>query len=461
MKYGWMVLLLLFSAGSQAAGTLDHGRFRHVEIYPPKGAPSGFVLLLSGGAGWNAHMAKMAQALSAQGALVAGIDTPQLFYDLNHDDGDCVFPDGDLDNLSRFVQAYEKVPGYLPPLLAGYARGATFAYAVLAQAPDHTFAGALMLDFSPQLNLRKPLCVDEGVKFRKLRHRRGVELLPVQRIKAPLVALQRENSDALAAVQGFFAQVPGAAVVTLPAVKREPGADGDWQPQWQAAYRKLTAAEVKPVAPPASLGNLPVVELPAQALPANPHADMLAVILSGDGGWADLDRSVGKALSQKGVAVVGVDSLRYFWSARTPAGTAADIDRIIRYYTAHWHKKQVLLIGYSQGADVLPFVINRLSADVRPQVALAVGMGLSRHATFEFHMANWVKNDTEGPKTLPEIEAIKAVPFLCIYGSEEDDSVCPEMVATPAAHVLKMPGGHHFDGDYEKLAEKILLAVPR
>ncbi|MGH8505729.1 MAG: AcvB/VirJ family lysyl-phosphatidylglycerol hydrolase, partial [Stenotrophobium sp.] len=149
-----------------------------------------------------------------------------------------------------------------------------------------------------------------------------------------------------------------------------------------------------------------------------------------------------------------------FWSARTPAGTAVDVDRIIRYYTAHWHKKHVLLIGYSQGADVLPFVINRLSADVRPQVALAVGMGLSRHATFEFHMANWVKNDTEGPKTLPEIEAIKAVPFLCIYGAEEDDSVCPEIVATADAHVLKMPGGHHFDGNYEKLAGKILLAVP-
>ncbi|MGH8506085.1 MAG: AcvB/VirJ family lysyl-phosphatidylglycerol hydrolase, partial [Stenotrophobium sp.] len=313
MKYGWMVFLLLFSAGGQAASPLAHGRFKHVEIYSPKSAPSGFVLLLSGSQGWNATMAKMAQALSEKGALVAGIDTPQLFHDLDRDDGDCVFPDGDLDNLSRFVQAYEKVPGYLPPLLAGYGRGATFAYAVLAQAPDHTFAGALMLDFSPQLSLRKLLCVDKGVKFRKLKHRRGVELLPVQRIKAPLMALQRENSAALATVQSFFAQVPGAAVVALPAVKREPGADGDWQPQWQAAYLKLTAAEIKPVPPPASLGDLPVIELPAAAVPSNANADTLAVILSGDGGWADLDKSVGKALSQKGVAVVGVDSLRYFW----------------------------------------------------------------------------------------------------------------------------------------------------
>ena len=87
--------------------------------------------------------------------------------------------------------------------------------------------------------------------------------------------------------------------------------------------------------------------------------------MSGDGGWAGLDQDVAAALSAKGIPVVGLDSLRYYWTARTPDGLAADTDRIVRYYLAHFGKRRVLLIGYSQGADVLPFAVNRLPAATR------------------------------------------------------------------------------------------------
>src|SRR5579872_6195671 len=122
------------SAGD-AHHSLSHGRFKSIEIYRPEAAINGVVLLLSGDAGWDKSAADKARALAQQGALVAGISTQQLFASLNADGGDCAFPDGDLENLSRFVQAYEKVPGYYPPLLVGEGSGASFAYAMLAQAP--------------------------------------------------------------------------------------------------------------------------------------------------------------------------------------------------------------------------------------------------------------------------------------------------------------------------------------
>ena len=102
--------------------------------------------------------------------------------------------------------------------------------------------------------------------------------------------------------------------------------------------------------PPATLADLPLVEVPATGT-----GDTFAVLLSGDGGWAGLDQDVAAALSTQGIPVVGLDSLRYFWTPRTPDGLAADTDRMIRYYLAHFVKQRVLLIGYSQGADVLPF----------------------------------------------------------------------------------------------------------
>ena len=183
---------------------------------------------------------------------------------------------------------------------------------------------------------------------------------------------------------------------------------------------------------------------------------MFAVVLSGDGGWAGLDKHVAAALADKGMDVVGLDSLRYFWSKRTPDGLAGDLDRVVRYYAAHWQKSGVILVGYSQGADVLPFALNRLPTASRQLVTRAVLMGLSQEASFEFHVGNWMGGDD--PDALPiQPEAARLNPrkTLCIYGADETDSLCPKL--SPASvEAIKMPGGHHFDGAYEELAAMIL-----
>jgi len=51
-----------------------------------------------------------------------------------------------------------------------------------------------------------------------------------------------------------------------------------------------------------------------------------AIILSGDGGWVSIDRDLSTAFAQRGIPVVGWDSLKYFWTARTPMKAAAILD---------------------------------------------------------------------------------------------------------------------------------------
>ena len=53
------------------------------------------------------------------------------------------------------------------------------------------------------------------------------------------------------------------------------------------------------------------------------------------------------------------------------------------------------------------------------------------------------------------------MPVTCVHGSDETDSAC---LAAHGLHVrvVSTPGGHHFGGDYGKLAELILDArAPR
>ncbi|MES2885372.1 MAG: AcvB/VirJ family lysyl-phosphatidylglycerol hydrolase [Pseudomonadota bacterium] len=461
-RLAWLMCVLstlpLHAAEPQ---TLDHGRFEKVRIYKPTGTTRSVVLFLSGDGGWKQQEAKQAEAMVAEGAVVIGIDTPQFMAALEADGGECVFPDGDLENLSRFVQAYAKLPGYRAPLLAGYSAGAALAYASLAQAPTGTFSGGLVTGFKPDLDLRKPLCPGDGLAFEPLANGKGVDFLARRDLAVPFLALLGER-DAVcdaATTQAFIQQMPAARQKLLKGVGHDYGGDARGRMALAAALRSLSAVQ-KAVVPPApnDLGDLPVVEEPAN--PGTPATPYVALFWSGDGGWAGIDKEVSDALNARGVPVVGVDSLRYFWTARTPEGIARDIEKISRHYLAAWNRQKVILIGYSQGADVLPFAVNRLGPALRAQVAMVAAMGLSDHAVFEFELGNWVSDNNNGPETLPEVARIKTLPFICIYGEEETDSICPRLVVGDHVRVVKMPGGHHFDGDYEKLATTILGALP-
>ncbi|MDP9046028.1 MAG: virulence factor, partial [Pseudomonadota bacterium] len=238
-------------------------------------------------------------------------------------------------------------------------------------------------------------------------------------------------------------------------------ASGTWVPDpgpalvpagFAAAYATLAANEKGLAPPPAQLADLPVIELPVAA-----PGTRLVVLLSGDGGWAAIDKGIANALVQKGVPVVGLDTLRYFWTPRTPEGLAADLDRVIRFYADRWKRSDIVLVGYSQGADVLPFAINRLPVRTRSQVRLAALLGLGQQAAFEFHVTNWIGPSGDKP-ILPEAQRLVAASTLCVYGQDEKDSLCPTL--SPAhARLLELPGGHHFGGNYEALAGRILDAI--
>jgi len=430
------------------AERIVHGRFSEVVVYKPPGQPHSFVLFLTGEEGWTPQAVATVQALVQKGAMVAGTSLPRFRRMLEAQPGtNCEYIAGDFENLSHFVQAYYKLPDYLPPIVIGLGTGGALGYAELAEGPADSTGGALLLGFKPGLDLRKRLCTGNALATDRHADNQGYDVLAAKAVATPLTLFTDAGGET--AAKSFAGQLGQASAVTLPE-----GAVAAPQP-FLDAFDKL-AASLKPSAPaaPADLGGLPVIEVPAKA--GVPETDAFAILISGDGGWAGLDQEVAGALSAQGIPVVGVDSLRYFWTPRTPESAAADTDRIIRYYLSRLNKQQVLLVGYSQGADVMPFIINRLPAETRKHVALGAVMGLSEHALFEFHVGNWVNaTQDQGLPTAPEMEKPSDIPMLCIYGQGETDTLCPKL-NPQKVHVVELPGGHHFGGDYQKLAQEIL-----
>jgi type IV secretory pathway VirJ component len=248
-------------------------------------------------------------------------------------------------------------------------------------------------------------------------------------------------------------------LVLLPKVGHGFSVQKNWLPQFREAFSRLVQDESTFAAhsdPVSGVGDLPLVEVAAQG----PSTDLLAIILTGDGGWASLDRDIGRVLATKGVAVVGFNTLQYFWAAKSPDRAAKDLERVIHHYLKNWQRQQVVLIGYSLGAEVLPFMAGRLPVDLRKQVAAVALLGPGKTANFEFHLSDWLGGSQEGLPIAPEMARLKDLKVLCLYGEEESDSLC-RTLNPENSQVKNIPlgGGHHFGGDYAKLAELIFTAA--
>jgi type IV secretory pathway VirJ component len=182
----------------------------------------------------------------------------------------------------------------------------------------------------------------------------------------------------------------------------------------------------------------------------------MAVLLTGTGGWATTDRGLSRALAQGGIPVVGWNSLRYFLTGKSPGRAAGDLELILRRYLQRWHKEKVVLIGYSFGADVMPFLAGRLPRDLAERVSLIALLGPSGRADFRFHVTDLLGKDSrDSLPTLPELERLRGTPILCVLGAEEKNSYCPRLPEGLAV-LLVRPGGHIVDKNYGPIAAWIL-----
>jgi type IV secretory pathway VirJ component len=221
---------------------------------------------------------------------------------------------------------------------------------------------------------------------------------------------------------------------------------------------------------------LPVAGISTPA-PAG-RGDVMAIIYSGDGGWADLDRRLGIAFIDRGIPVLGVNTFKYYWRSRTPEESARELDALMNKYAAAWGKQRVWLVGFSFGADVLPSIIDRLSPANRARIAQLVLLSPSRDVTFEIELQGymirqgWWKehlkqllqhlNPIAHYDAMPPLQGLhNQPPVVCYYGLDEsDDSVCTEPTLPDWVQVHAKHGDHHFDGGYQPLAAQMLNELP-
>ena len=204
--------------------------------------------------------------------------------------------------------------------------------------------------------------------------------------------------------------------------------------------------------------DLPLIEAKAKQERTTPRR--IAIMLTGDGGWRRIDVRVTNRFRDEGIDVVGFLTPDFFEKRKTPEESACALERVIRHYQTKWNADRVILVGYSRGADVLPFMASRLPPDVRSSIDVIALLGLQSTIDFKYHRS-WIPfyhpHEKQFP-VRPGVEKLRGEKIVCVYGEKERDTLCPTLEPSLAESV-RVKGSHHFAGGYADIADTILAAT--
>lgn len=411
-------------------GTIPKG---HVAL--PNGPAHSVVFLFSANGGWSDAEQSLSDRLVAQNAAVIGVDVPQYLTNLAHKTEDCHYLISDIESLSHQIQRSTGSTSYEAPILTGAGVGGGLALDLVTQTPDATIGQTVVADPTTSVPFDRELCT--GATHTRAQDGE-VYTLPVGSLSDPVTVIltPAANDRTRARSIAFAAQ---SSDVTIDETK------GSAQDQ----LANVLIAKVQALQTVSD-------QLPVVVLATHPTRDTMAIILSGDGGWRDLDKTIGDIFQKTGVPTVGLDSLRYFWAKRTPQDLARDITKIVKKYSTQWGTADVMLIGYSFGADVLPEAWLALDPATKAQIKQISLLGVSSSADWEITVSGWlVGPSTNARPTGPALQKMPGALLQCVYGVEEKDSPCPGLAAS-GGQIIGTQGGHHFDGNYVAIAKDIV-----
>lgn len=425
------------SLGAPRTITVESEEIGPVTVLAPQTQPERFVVFISDRDGLSPQRLTEAEAIVQRGAAVALLDLEKLQAKLAGAKTEtCSYVFGDIEDVARTAQRQLGMTEWRWPMMFGTGDGGTLAYLMLAQAPDNTAGGAVSIGFKPDLAGQRPLCPGapmagsaDGV----------IHYTAFDDVPGPWVLITADTPTP--EVQSFLDDADGSRSEVIA---------GGTELRFTAALDALFALSPKRAG---GLADLPLVELPATGKPS-----ALFILISGDGGWRDIDKQIGEYLAANGVSVVGVDSLRYFWSRREPKQIGTDLNRIADYYLATWNLSSLSFGGYSFGADALPLAWPYLPKDTQARTKLIALLGLETTADLQVSVTGFLGiKDSNDIAIQPYLAALPKDKTVCFYGAAESaggETACMARELDGATRIER-PGGHHFDGQYEPIADAI------
>ncbi len=183
---------------------------------------------------------------------------------------------------------------------------------------------------------------------------------------------------------------------------------------------------------------------------------VLVIYLSGDGGINKFSSELCTNFNEKGYPVYALDSRSYFWNRKSPRQAADDIATLIDGKLSVGGIQHFVIVGYSFGADVLPFIINNLPSSARSRLLSVTLLSPSPTTDFQIHILDMLgAGKKRRMDVLAAINQMQSPKTLTIFGSGEKDFPIKKLTLKNNKVEL-LPGGHHFEGNTTEVANMII-----
>ena len=199
--------------------------------------------------------------------------------------------------------------------------------------------------------------------------------------------------------------------------------------------------------------DFPVRELDAQ------NNSPFIFYLSGDAGFNTFSKSFSDAIFERNFDITALDSKAYFWKPKTPAETTKKISQYLTQKLKGRKNQQIVILGYSFGADISPFIVNRLPKNLQQKIISVVLLDPSKTADFEVSLQGMIFDKARGDyEVLPEINKMK-VPKTLIIRSDIGLKFPVNEVTIPDFTSEHLPGNHRFNYNYAELSDLIIQNI--
>jgi type IV secretory pathway VirJ component len=144
---------------------------------------------------------------------------------------------------------------------------------------------------------------------------------------------------------------------------------------------------------------------------------------------------------------------KYLLSEKQPAQIACDLETLVERYNSKWGKTKVVFIGYSMGAEVLPFAVDCMDNKYMNELKDLILIGPWQKATFKTRLRDFIFEINKGTDIYTELLKLKTKKAYVIC-DDNKFSICHKDMERVIDHDL-LGGGHHFGGDYLTLSKLI------
>ena len=181
----------------------------------------------------------------------------------------------------------------------------------------------------------------------------------------------------------------------------------------------------------------------------------LVFYISGDGGYTSFSEGVCATINKAGYMVASLNSKSYFDDKKTPRQTTDDF---VNYLNDQFNKRkdrQFILIGYSFGADITPFVVNLFPDSIKKKLISVILLSPSTSTDFETHV--WDKLGLKKKRSMDvvaEVNKLGTMKTAIILGNDDDFPINSIKLKNYVHELL--PGGHHYEGNTDEVAKTIM-----